>query len=186
MNNTNTPSRDFSRRDFIATTAVAGTVLLTAPALLAQPTAPVSHRKRYALVGVGSRSGMYREAVLKTYAEHCEMVGFCDINEGRLEAGADARRGKWPAVEVPRLRREGFRPDDPRDQDRTSSSSPPRTATHDDYIIRAMELGCDVMTEKPMTTDEKKCQRHPRRPAQDRPQHASSPSTTATRRRAPR
>jgi len=28
--------------------------------------------------------------------------------------------------------------------------------THDDYIIRAMELGCDVITEKPMTTDEKK------------------------------
>jgi len=30
-------------------------------------------------------------------------------------------------------------------------------ATHDRYIIRAMELGCDVMTEKPMTTDEEKC-----------------------------
>jgi predicted dehydrogenase len=31
--------------------------------------------------------------------------------------------------------------------------------THDHYICRAMELGCDVMTEKPMTTDEHKCQR---------------------------
>jgi predicted dehydrogenase len=30
-------------------------------------------------------------------------------------------------------------------------------STHDHYIIRAMELGCDVMTEKPMTTDETKC-----------------------------
>jgi predicted dehydrogenase len=30
-------------------------------------------------------------------------------------------------------------------------------STHDRYIIRGMELGCDVMTEKPMTTDEKKC-----------------------------
>ena len=26
-------------------------------------------------------------------------------------------------------------------------------ATHHQYIIRAMELGCDVITEKPMTTD---------------------------------
>ena len=32
-----------------------------------------------------------------------------------------------------------------------------KDGTHDQYIIRAMELGCDVMTEKPMTTDEKKC-----------------------------
>ena len=26
-------------------------------------------------------------------------------------------------------------------------------STHADYICRAMELGCDVITEKPMTTD---------------------------------
>ena len=32
-----------------------------------------------------------------------------------------------------------------------------KDATHSQYIIRAMEVGCDVMTEKPMTTDEKKC-----------------------------
>lgn len=30
--------------------------------------------------------------------------------------------------------------------------------THHHYIIRAMELGCDVITEKPMTVDEDKCQ----------------------------
>ena len=30
--------------------------------------------------------------------------------------------------------------------------------THDWYIIRAMELGCDVITEKPMTIDEKRAQ----------------------------
>ncbi len=29
-------------------------------------------------------------------------------------------------------------------------------ATHDQYIIRAMQQGCDVVTEKPMTTDEGK------------------------------
>ena len=29
-------------------------------------------------------------------------------------------------------------------------------ATHHQYIIRAMELGCDVITEKPMTTDAEK------------------------------
>jgi predicted dehydrogenase len=30
---------------------------------------------------------------------------------------------------------------------------------HDVYMVRAMELGCDVITEKPMTTDAQKCQR---------------------------
>ena len=30
---------------------------------------------------------------------------------------------------------------------------------HDVYICKALEMGCDVITEKPMTTDEKKCQR---------------------------
>ena len=30
--------------------------------------------------------------------------------------------------------------------------------THHTYMIRAMELGCDVVTEKPMTVDEHKCQ----------------------------
>lgn len=31
-------------------------------------------------------------------------------------------------------------------------------ATHHEYIIRALHAGCDVVTEKPMTTDAKKCQ----------------------------
>ena len=30
--------------------------------------------------------------------------------------------------------------------------------THDRYIIAAMNLGCDVITEKPMTIDEVRCQ----------------------------
>jgi predicted dehydrogenase len=32
-------------------------------------------------------------------------------------------------------------------------------ATHDDYIVRAMSAGVDVITEKPMTTTPEKCQR---------------------------
>lgn len=34
-----------------------------------------------------------------------------------------------------------------------------RDATHDQFIIRALEFGCDVISEKPMTTDETKCRR---------------------------
>ena len=34
-----------------------------------------------------------------------------------------------------------------------------KDACHDDYICRALELGCDAITEKPMTIDETKCRR---------------------------
>jgi predicted dehydrogenase len=116
---------------------------------------PAIHKKRYALVGVSGRSGMYREAVLKTYAAHSEMVGFCDLNLGRLRL-AQARARKMAGVEVPIY--------EARDFDWMVKETKPdvvivttKDSVHSDYIIRAMELGCDVMTEKPMTTDEKKC-----------------------------
>jgi len=34
-----------------------------------------------------------------------------------------------------------------------------RDCYHDDYICRSLEAGCDVITEKPLTIDEHKCQR---------------------------
>lgn len=129
-------------------------MLITGSAL-AEPASPAARRKRYALVGVGGRSGMYREAVLKTYAQHAEMVGFCDINLGRLKLAQKLAR-EMANVEVPIYEAKDF--------DRMIQETKPevviittKDATHSQYIIRAMELGCDVMTEKPMTTDEKKC-----------------------------
>jgi predicted dehydrogenase len=154
MNHNSTPSsRDFSRREFIATTTLASAALLAAPTLLAQP---AGRRKRYALVGTGSRARMYQDAVNKTYAAHCEMVGYCDNNAGRLKL-AQERAREQTGKDVP-----GY---DAKDFDRMVREQKPevvivtsKDSTHDKYIVRAMELGCDVMTEKPMTTDEKKCQ----------------------------
>ena len=83
------------------------------------------------------------------------MVGFCDINAGRLKL-AQTKAREMAGVEVPVFDAEDF--------DRMVRETRPdvvivttKDATHSQYIIRAMELGCDVMTEKPMTTDEKKC-----------------------------
>jgi predicted dehydrogenase len=142
-----------SRRDFIAVTAVAGTALMTSPSLLAQSAAP---RRRYALVGVGSRSGMYRRAVSDTYKEHCEMVGFCDNNLGRLQLAQQRDRDMagrempiYDASEFEKMIREQ-KPDE--------IIVTTKDSAHDHYIVRAMELGCDVMTEKPMTIDATKCQ----------------------------
>ena len=150
------PPGNLTRREFLTTAAAAGTALLAAPTLLAQtvssPAAPANvHRKRYALVGVGSRSRMYSEAVLKTHAQRCQMVGFCDINVGRLKLAQDKARA-LAGVEVPLFEAKDF--------DRMIRETKPgvvivttKDGAHDRYIIRAMELDCDVMTEKPMTID---------------------------------
>ncbi len=145
---------DFTRREFLTTTALAGAGMLIGASAIGQPSS-ATLRKRYALVGVGGRSSMYREAILKTYAQHHEMVGFCDVNLGRLKL-AQAKARAMAGVEVPIYEAKDF--------DRMVRETKPnvvivttKDATHSQYIIRAMELGCDVMTEKPMTTDEKKC-----------------------------
>lgn len=151
---TNPPEGGVSRREFISTTAVAGAGLLVGATALAQDLALVA-AKRYVLVGVGARSTMYRDAVLKNYAGHSRMVGFCDVNEGRLKL-AQRKAREVNGVDVPIFKATEF--------DRMIRETKPdvvivttKDSTHDHYIIRAMELGCDVMVEKPMTTDEKKC-----------------------------
>jgi predicted dehydrogenase len=147
-----------SRREFITATALAGTALLAAPALLAQAipgAAPAARKTRYALVGTGHRSDLYRTAVLKTHAEYCEMVGYCDLNEGRLKLAQQKARELagtevpiYPAADFDRMLRE-TKPD--------VVIVTTKDGTHNQYIVRAMELGYDVMTEKPMTTDDQKC-----------------------------
>ena len=144
-----------TRREFLASAAAAGTVLLAGPVLLADSAPSPSRKKRYALVGVGSRSGMYRGALLKSYADHCEIVGYSDINPGRLKLAQDKARAT-AGVEVPVFEAKDF--------DRMIRETKPdvvivttKDGVHDRYIVRAMELGCDVMTEKPMTVDGKKC-----------------------------
>ncbi len=113
-------------------------------------------KRRYAQVGVGSRSWMYSEALVGTFADRCELVGLCDSNKGRLTLRAAWAREH--GVNVPIYGEDAF--------DQMIAETKPDVvivttmdSTHDTYICRAMELGCDVMTEKPMTTDEHKCQR---------------------------
>ena len=117
--------------------------MLLAASSEARAAAPVAGRKaRYALVGLGSRSGMYQEAVLKSYAASCEMVGYCDINPGRLKL-AQTKARAMAGIEVPVFEAKDF--------DRMVRETKPdvvivttKDATHNDYIIRATELGESV------------------------------------------
>ena len=110
----------------------------------------MSQRKRYAIVGTGSRAGMFVEATTATYADCAELVGFCDLSQTRMN---------WYNRQ---LREAGRRPIPSfhaADFDRMIAETRPHTvivttmdAWHHHYIVRAMDLGCDVISEKPLTT----------------------------------
>ena len=116
----------------------------------------MSTRKRYAQVGLGSRGFMYTQAIVGDYAEHCEMVGFCDANPGRLKRYVDYAQSK--GATVPGYAAADFDP-------MVKETKPDRVIVttkdchHDEYICRALELGCDAISEKPLATDDRKCQR---------------------------
>jgi len=98
---------------------------------------------------------MYSEATVEQFPQTCQLVALCDTNEGRLRLRAEWARER--GVEVKTY---------PADQlDQMIAETKPdvvivttKDSTHDQYICRAMEMGCDVITEKPMTTGEIKCQ----------------------------
>jgi predicted dehydrogenase len=142
-----------NRREFIETTATVAAGIALTGTLSAE--AVVQERTRYALVGVGSRSAMFRDAILGKYSAHGALVGLCDVNPGRLKL-AQSEAQERTGVSVPVFLAQDFA--------RMIRETKPhvvivttKDAAHSDYIIRAMQLGCDVITEKPMTTEEKKC-----------------------------
>ena len=111
-------------------------------------------KKRYAIVGTGGRAAMYVEAVVDTYADYAELVGLCDLSQVRMDYYNRelAQRGFAP---IPTYAAADF--------DRMLAEAKPDVvivttmdSTHHEYIIRAMEAGCDVICEKPMTIDAEK------------------------------
>lgn len=112
-------------------------------------------KKRYAQVGIGGRSNMYTRALVDNYAETCELVGFCDTNQRRMDLRNEEIADRHATVST-------YKADD---FDRMIAEQKPdwvivttKDCFHHTYIIRAMELGCDAVTEKPMTIDAEKCQ----------------------------
>lgn len=114
-------------------------------------------RKRYAVVGLGSRSRMFTTALLKDYADRAELVAYCDLNQTRMDYYNHYYAQTLGAAPVPTYKPDRF--DQMLREQRVDCvivTSIDRT--HHRYIIRAMELGCDVVSEKPMTIDAPRCQ----------------------------
>jgi len=114
-------------------------------------------RTRYALVGTGSRSLMFSQALLTTYKGTATLASLCDVNAGRMAYYNRLFRSEFGAAAIPAYGAVDFEKMIEKEKiDVVIVTTVDRT--HHDYIIRAMELGCDVITEKPMTTDAGKCQ----------------------------
>jgi predicted dehydrogenase len=115
-----------------------------------------SPRTRYALVGTGARSFMFSDAILTTYRQTASLVALCDVNRQRMKYHNETYAKKYGKEPVTAYHADEF--------DRMVSECKPDVIIvttvdrlHHDYIIRAMERGCDVISEKPMTTDVEKC-----------------------------
>jgi predicted dehydrogenase len=133
-----------NRREFIA--AGAATLAACSTNAITQP-----RKLRMAIVGTGSRGSFtWGQEVVKGYSDVVDIIGLCDHNGKRVEAAK-----KLIGTSAPTFT----------DFDRMIQATKPDTVTvttvdgtHAKYIIRAMELGCDVMSEKPLCTDEQQCQ----------------------------
>lgn len=100
---------------------------------------------------------MYYSALASAYADRSELVGLCDVNQTRMDYVNRRFHELYGAGPVPTYKIDRF--------DQMITEQKPDTVivtsidrTHHVYITRAMQLGCDVITEKPMTIDEVKCQ----------------------------
>ena len=137
------------RRNFIqqSGTLIAGTLI--ADSVLGQVAGPA--KKRVALVGTGVRGlGMWGKPVVREFKDHVEFVGLCDINPGRVETGKSMLGVQCPTyTDLDKMLRE-------QKPDMLLVMSV--DGVHHEHIIKGLEAGADVVTEKPMTIDEKKCQ----------------------------
>lgn len=113
--------------------------------------------KRYAIVGLGGRHEMFRHALVKTYRDKGCLAALCDRNPGRLELALQrVKEAEYGEIA-------GYASDRFDAMIRECRIDTVIVTVcdrdHDEYICRAMELGCDVISEKPMTIDAARCRR---------------------------
>jgi predicted dehydrogenase len=141
-------SMDISRREFITSVSMlaAGAVLPSSLKALTKD----GKKLKVVMVGTGVRGiSFWGKRIVEQYPEIIEYVGLCDINPGRVEYARQYMGMTCPVFT---------------DFTEMVSKTKPDLiivttvdATHDEFIIQGLKMGCDILTEKPMTTDEKKC-----------------------------
>jgi len=108
--------------------------------------------KKYVLVGTGWR-GMfsYVEPLVKEYGDCAELAAVCDINPKRALFPAQYLGKDIPAYTDFDKMLEDHKPD--------VVIVTTKDCAHEHYIVKALEFGCDVISEKPLTTTDEMCAR---------------------------
>lgn len=106
---------------------------------------------RIVLVGTGIRgTSFWGKRLVDEYSDILEFVGLSDINPGRLAYGKEFIGTNCPTFVDFDVMLKKTKPD--------LIIVTTVDATHHQFIIKGLEFGCDVLTEKPLTTDEHKAQ----------------------------
>ena len=133
-----------NRRTFLSTSAAA----LVASRVGAQR---ADRRQRLALVGTGSRgSSMWGADLVRDDSDRVELVGLFDRNGLRARAARGIIGTTAPTFPDFDAMLRQTRPD--------AVVVATVDATHAQYTVRALDLGFDVLSEKPLCTDEAQCQ----------------------------
>ena len=144
-------TRNLSRRQFVAKSAKAISV---APLFSFSSKITIAKKIKAVLVGTGSRGiNSWGKELIESYSDYVEMVGLCDSNAKRVEVAKsilDTNAKTYHAAEFKEMIR---------DQKPDVVIVTTTDCFHVDYIVKAMELGCNVVSEKPIATEADQCQR---------------------------
>ena len=106
--------------------------------------------KKYAIVGTGARGILaYAVPMAENYKDCVELVGACDKNIKRARLTSEFTGLDIPAYTDFDLMLRETKPD--------VVIVTTKDCDHAEYIIKALEFGCDVISEKPMTTTDEMC-----------------------------
>lgn len=128
----------------------------TATAVAGGADQAVIKKRKFVAVGTGGRIPMFIDPIARDYRESSEILALCDPSKVRMD------------YHVERLAREhgvrGIRTYAPQEFERMLDEQKPDVvivctvdALHSEYILRSLAKGCDVICEKPITTDAEKC-----------------------------
>ncbi len=144
---------EINRRQFLSTSAMAALGVASHSFFKTSSLGIQKARKKLkvALVGTGIRgSGTWGKTLLEKYSDVLEMAGLCDINPKRMEYARSYMGATCPTFVDFAQMIDQVRPD--------TVIVTTMDCFHAKYICLAMEMGCNVITEKPLATDEKMCQ----------------------------
>ncbi len=148
MNNSSINRRQFLNK---TSTVAAGSIMVPSFASMASNFQPKA-KLRVALVGTGIRGNTFwGRRLVENYKNELEFVGLCDKNEGRVKFATKMIGTKCPTFTDFDLMLKTVKPD--------LLIVTTMDSTHHEFIIKGLEFGINVITEKPMTTDEVKCQK---------------------------